>query len=115
MTNGSVNSQPRSKTTRAQGDEEETRIALQRKQTHEADTWREMCTVPASTEADELLAAAMRGGDGGGGLGLNFLGHHKDGRGNDAGDEDEAGEEDTDLPPGTRCRLSPMTGEGVVV
>lgn len=35
---------------------------------------------------------------------MNLMGH-KDG--NDTGDEEEDG--DTDLPLGTRCRLSPMT------
>ena len=35
---------------------------------------------------------------------MNLTGH-KDG--NDTGDEEEGG--DTDLPLGTRCRLSPMT------
>lgn len=89
--------------TRAQGDEEGTRIALQRKQTHQADTWREMCTIPVSTgqQADDLLVSAKRASGVGGGMG-KLIENHKDGRDNEADGEDEDGEEDMDLPQGTR-------------
>lgn len=98
-----------------QGDEEETRIALQRKQTHETDTWREMCTIPASLgqQEDSLLAqeAAHTAKHGGVGMGLKLieqlkhdLKHHDD--------EHEGGKEDTDLPLGTRCGLSPTPQRG---
>lgn len=102
----------------AQGDEEETRIALQRKQTHEADTWREMCTIPASLrqEADVALAAkaaATTAKYGGVGMGSKLIGHLKDGITHDD-DESDDGEEDTDLPLGTRCGLwlEPRRGDG---
>lgn len=66
-----------------------------------------MCTIPVSggQQADDLLAAAKVASSGGGGrVALKLMGH-KDG--NDASGEEEG--KDTDLPQGTRCRLSPTT------
>lgn len=88
---------------------------MQRKQTHEADTWREMCTIPVSTgqQADDLLTARKGAGVGAGRVALSLMGHHKDGKGYGADDEDEGGDEDTDLPQGTRYRAARMTDGGV--
>lgn len=85
---------------------------MQRKQAHEADTWREMCTIPVSVgqDADGFLAAGKRGGGGAGNMGLKLMGHQKDDRDKEEDEEDEVVEEDTELPPGTRCRPCPMTG-----
>lgn len=93
-----------------QGDEEETRIAFQRKQTHEADTWREMSampknimrqadTVPVQNEA--VPETGMRRGER---LSMKFIRPLKKSGGAALEDDDDEVEEDTDLPQGTRCR-----------
>lgn len=94
-----------------QGDEEETRIALQRKQANEADTWREMCSMSAGmvqqVDSSSSPETAQRG-DGAGkdvNMHMKLIGHIKesgDGKTGDEDDDDDHESENTDLPQGTR-------------
>lgn len=94
-----------------QGDEEETRIALQRKQANEADTWREMCSMSTGMEQQVDSASSPVTAQRGDGamrdmnMHMKLIGQSKESGGGKTGDDDDDDDhesEDTDLPQGTR-------------
>lgn len=82
-----------------QGDDEDTRIALTRKQNQAKSTWNELCSIPDRDVGGGSAAPQAVAGE----KGVFAPGTNSDGVDEEDGGNDVRDEEDTELPPGSRC------------